>query len=187
MLSINIQYFPTSFGELILGSFNDELCLCDWRYRRMRNAVDARIQRGLDSGYVEGGSPVIETTKAQLNEYFAGTRTEFDVPLRFIGTDFQRRVWEALLAIPYGRTRTYASLTGKVAEPQAIRAVASANGANAISIIVPCHRIIGSSGELVGYAGGLLAKRKLLELEGSSPWMPELDLFKARMADTRGQ
>lgn len=177
MADILIAYFPTRFGELLIGSFGDRLCLCDWRYRRMRDAVDARIQRGLSAAYSEGTSPVIETAKAQLIEYFAGERTTFDVPLRAVGTDFQQRVWEALLTVPYGATESYASLTSKVAEPTAIRAVASANGANALSIIVPCHRIIGSSGELVGYAGGLPTKRKLLHLEAHVSGKSERDLF----------
>jgi len=175
MARIIIQPFRTGSGELLLGSFDDRLCLCDWRYRRMRSAVDARIQRGLNATYEVGSSPVIEATMVQLNEYFKGDRTVFDLPLRLVGTDFQQRVWKALLAMPYGVTGTYTSLTAEVAEPTAIRAVASANGANAISIIVPCHRIIGSTGELVGYAGGLAAKKKLLELEGA--FREEPDLF----------
>ncbi|MEO8587832.1 MAG: methylated-DNA--[protein]-cysteine S-methyltransferase [Flavobacteriales bacterium] len=181
MSSISIRYFPTRYGELILGSFADRLCLCDWRYRRMRDTVDVRIQRGLDATYAEGTSPVIEASMEQLNAYFAGARTVFDVPLRPVGTDFQQRVWEALLAIPFGTTESYASLTAKLAEPTVIRAVASANGANAISIMVPCHRIIGSSGELVGYAGGLPAKRKLLQLEGATVGRAVLDLFSAQV------
>ncbi|MBS1582435.1 MAG: methylated-DNA--[protein]-cysteine S-methyltransferase, partial [Bacteroidetes bacterium] len=166
-------------GELLLGAFGDELCLCDWRYRRMRDAVDARIQRGLGATYQEGSSPVIEAAMDQLAAYFAGTRTTFDLPLRLVGTAFQQRVWEALCAVPYGTTTTYAGLTARVAEATAIRAVAAANGANALSIIVPCHRIVGSSGELVGYAGGLPAKEKLLRLEGALPQKLELDLFAA--------
>lgn len=179
MPHILTQHFPTAYGELVLGSFEDRLCLCDWRCRRMRATVDARIQRGLNAGYVEGTSSTIELTKAQLNEYFAGQRTAFDVPLHPVGSEFQQRVWNALLAVPFGTTETYASLTSKVAEMTAIRAVASANGANAISIIVPCHRIIGSTGELVGYAGGIPAKKKLLQLEGSVSHAPTPDLFSA--------
>ena len=166
MEPILIHPLHTAFGELLLGSFNNELCLCDWRYRRMRTAIDARIQRGLQAEYAEGASPVIDQAKAQLNAYFAGERTTFDLPLRLVGTDFQQRVWQALLAVPYGTTLSYAALTAKVAEPTAIRAVASANGANALSIMVPCHRIIGSNGEMTGYAGGVRVKRRLLELEG---------------------
>lgn len=179
MEPIFIHPFHTPFGELLLGSFNNELCLCDWRYRRMRSTIDARIQRDLQTEYVEGGSPVIEETKAQLNAYFTGERTTFDLALRLVGTDFQQRVWKSLLAVPYGTTLSYAAMTAQVAEPTAIRAVASANGANALSIIVPCHRIIGSKGELTGYAGGIPAKRKLLQLERTSAGDPEPDLFSA--------
>lgn len=177
MASILIHPFHTPFGELLLGSYNNELCLCDWRYRCMRTTIDARIQRGLQAEYGEGVSHVIEEAKAQLNAYFAGERTTFDLPLRFVGTDFQQRVWQALLAVPYGTTLSYAALTAKVAEPTAIRAVASANGANALSIIVPCHRIIGSNGDMTGYAGGVGAKRKLLGLEGVVVGSAEPDLF----------
>ncbi|MBS1545807.1 MAG: methylated-DNA--[protein]-cysteine S-methyltransferase [Bacteroidetes bacterium] len=166
MEPIFIHPFHTPFGELLLGSFNNALCLCDWRYRRMRTAIDARIQRGLQAEYAERISPVIEQAKAQLNAYFAGERTTFNLPVRMVGTDFQQRVWKALLTVPFGTTMSYAELTVKVAEPAAIRAVASANGANALSIMVPCHRIIGSNGELTGYAGGLEVKRRLLKLEG---------------------
>lgn len=166
MAAILIQPFHTPYGELLLGSFHDALCLCDWRYRGLREAVDKRLQQGLQAAYVEGDSPVIQQAIVQLNAYFAGERKGFELPLRLVGTVFQQRVWKALREVPYGTTSTYAALTAQVAEPGAIRAVASANGANALSIVVPCHRIIGSNGELTGYAGGLAAKRKLLALEG---------------------
>lgn len=177
MSYILVQSFRTPFGELLLGSYEDALCLCDWRYRRMRSTVDARIQRGLNATYQEGTSTVTDAALAQLGEYFSGERKTFDLLLRMVGTEFQQRVWNALITVPYGITGTYTSLTAEVAEPTAIRAVASANGANAISIIVPCHRIIGNTGELVGYAGGLAAKKKLLELEGA--FREEPDLFTA--------
>lgn len=180
MSDILIHHFNTAYGELILGSFGDRLCLCDWRYRRMREAVDKRIQQGLNAKYTGGTSPVIELAVSQLNEYFTGACTAFDLPLQFVGTEFQQRVWQALLTVPYGTTETYASLTGKVAEATAIRAVASANGANALSIIVPCHRIIGSGGALVGYAGGLPTKKKLLQLEGVAMGT-QPDLFSAQV------
>ncbi len=165
--TVIVRFFQSPYGELLLGSYNDELCLCDWRYRKMRKAVDTRIQQGLQAEYAEGDSPVIKEAIVQLGEYFAEKRKSFDLPLRMVGTEFQQRVWKALLEVPYAATSTYAALTAKVAEPGAIRAVASANGANALSIIVPCHRIIGGNGELIGYAGGLPTKRKLLELEGA--------------------
>lgn len=116
-----------------------------------------------------------ETVTEQLSEYFAGERTEFTVPLTLRGTDFQRRVWTLLQRIPFGSTRSYAELAQDLGNPAAIRALAAANGRNPVSIIVPCHRVIGSDGSLVGYAGGLARKRFLLELEESIP--PAATLF----------
>jgi methylated-DNA-[protein]-cysteine S-methyltransferase len=165
---INIQYFKTPFGEMLLGSFEEKLCIADWRYRKMRNEIDNRIKQGLKAEYHLETSKIIEETISQLNEYFKGERKEFEIPLYFVGTDFQKSVWDALVQIPFGKTDTYLGLSKKLKNEKAIRAVASANGANAISIIVPCHRIIGSDGSLVGYAGGLPAKKKLLELENAS-------------------
>ena len=103
----------------------------------------------------------------QLGEYFAGDRTEFDLDLALVGTAFQRRVWEALLTIPYGETRSYGEIARQIGSPGAFRAVGLANGHNPIGIIVPCHRVIGSNGSLTGYGGGLDRKRALLELEKS--------------------
>jgi methylated-DNA-[protein]-cysteine S-methyltransferase len=102
---------------------------------------------------------------AQLDAYFAGTLTEFDLDLDLAGTDFQRRVWGVLRTIPYGETRTYGEIADQVGSPQAFRAVGLANGRNPISIIVPCHRVIGSSGGMTGYGGGIDRKRHLLDLE----------------------
>ena len=103
----------------------------------------------------------------QLNEYFAGARKEFDVPLDIEGTDFQKRVWDELQKIPYGKTISYKTLSEKLGDVKAIRAVGKANGQNPIAIIIPCHRVIGANGNLVGYAGGLAIKEKLLHLEGA--------------------
>ena len=167
MNQITIQYFKTPYGEIILGSYQGSLCLADWRYRKMRNAIDKRIKTGLDTEYVAGDSDIIQMAKAQLTEYANGNRTEFSIPLRFVGTNFQQTVWSELVKIPYGKTETYLGLSKKLDNVKAIRAVAAANGANAISIIVPCHRVIGSKGELVGYAGGLPAKKKILQLESA--------------------
>ena len=102
----------------------------------------------------------------QLDEYFAGKRRQFELRLAPKGTAFQQAVWQALLAIPYGRTCSYSELAHVIGRPQAVRAVGTANGANPISIIVPCHRVIGRDGSLTGYAGGLPRKQQLLELEG---------------------
>ncbi len=176
-MPIVTRSFRTPCGELLLGAFNGKLCLCDWRYRRMRTTIDARIRRGLQAEVEEGDAPVISGAIKQLEAYFAGERHTFDLPLRFVGTDFQQRVWKALQEIPYGATITYAELASMVGEPSAVRAVASANGANALSIIVPCHRVIGSDGSLTGYAGGLGVKRKLLQLEGADIVQATPDLF----------
>lgn len=176
MNKIKIQYFKTPYGELIIGSFEDKLCLCDWRYRKMRKSIDKRIKTGLNSDFIEESSDVIENTKAQLTEYFTDERKEFDVPLLFIGSDFQKSIWDALIQIPYGTTNTYLGLSKTIGNEKAIRAVATANGANAISIIVPCHRIIGSDGKMVGYAGGLAVKKKLLTLENAL-YESQLSLF----------
>ena len=164
-IQIITKNIKTPVGELILGSYNDKLCLADWRYRKMRNAIDSQIQKGLSADYEMGTSSVIEQTEEQLAEYFLGKRTTFDIPILYVGTDFQKRVWVALTNIQYGKTETYLGLSKVLGDPKAVRAVATANGANAISIIVPCHRIIGSNGDLIGYAGGLPTKKKLLALE----------------------
>lgn len=164
---IKTEYFKTPIGELILGSFNDRLCLCDWRYRKMRGSIDSRLTKGINARYVEESSGIVNETKAQLTQYFKGKKSKFEIPLLLIGTDFQKEVWNALLEIPYGKTNTYLQLAKALKNENAIRAVASANGANAISIIIPCHRIIGSNGDMVGYAGGLEAKMKLLKLENA--------------------
>ena len=119
----------------------------------------------LKACYEESTSEVIQEAIKQLDEYFNGERTAFEVPLLFVGTDFQKSVWYKLLDIPYGSTVSYGELAKQLDMPKAVRAVANANGANALSIFAPCHRIIGSNHSLTGYAGGLAAKKHLLELE----------------------
>lgn len=110
--------------------------------------------------------PVLVETERQLREYFAGARQSFDLPLDFDGTAFQNEVWQALLAIPFGETRSYGQIARQLGRPLAVRAVGAANGKNPISIVAPCHRVIGASGLLTGFAGGLEAKAFLLALEG---------------------
>lgn len=120
------------------------------------------------ASFVESGSLLIDETKAQLLQYFDGKRKEFDLPLLLVGTEFQKQVWNSLIEIPFGKTLSYAGLSRMLGDEKAIRAVARANGDNAIAIIVPCHRILGSDGSLTGYAGGLRTKQKLLQLENAS-------------------
>jgi len=173
---INIQEFASPMGKLILGSFENKLCLCDWFHRTNRMAVDSRLKTGLHAEFSEKQDAVLEQTILQLKEYFSGNRKSFELPLLMAGTDFQKKVWQELLKIPYGKTVSYALLSELLYNPSGIRAIASANGANAISIIIPCHRVIGSDGEMVGYAGGLRVKKKLLSLEGALK-TDQLELF----------
>ena len=111
--------------------------------------------------------PMLHKVKQQLEQYFAGQRQQFDLPIDFQGTDFQQQVWQALLTIPYGETRSYKEIALQIGNAKAVRAVGAANGKNPISIIAPCHRVIGASGALVGFAGGLDKKQILLSLEQS--------------------
>ncbi len=159
------QHYVSPCGELLLGSVGGELCLCDWRGVMDRTAVKRRVERYLHADASEGSGAVLQLAAQQLDEYFGGERQSFSVPLRCAGTAFQQRVWQALLQVPYGATLFYAELARATGCPRSVRAVASACGANALSIFVPCHRIIGAGGALTGYAGGIEAKRFLLELE----------------------
>jgi methylated-DNA-[protein]-cysteine S-methyltransferase len=162
---IQIQYYKTPYTEFILGSFAGRICLVDYRQRKKREALDRRIQKGLDAHYIEQDSALLQQTKKALDAYFSGRRETFDLPLLPVGTPFQTEVWEAVQNIPYGTTATYAALAKAIGKPKAIRAVANAVGANPLAIIIPCHRIIGSDGTLTGYAGGSELKRKLLDIE----------------------
>lgn len=137
MSNIITSYYKSPVGELILGVFNDQLCLADWRYRKQRDRIDHKIQKNLESVFKVGNHPLISKTKLQLKGYFQGTLKKFDLPILLIGTDFQKSVWQELQTIPYGERLSYISLSRKLKNEKAIRAVASANGANAISIIIP--------------------------------------------------
>jgi methylated-DNA-[protein]-cysteine S-methyltransferase len=130
------------------------------------------------AGWREGEHPLLRQAQAQLEEYFVGDRQAFDLPLAPQGTPFQREVWFALAAIPYGQTASYAQLATRVDRPAASRAVGAANGRNPLPIVLPCHRVIGADGSLTGFGGGLPTKRFLLELEGAlARQTPATDLF----------
>lgn len=146
-------------GMLTLVARGDCLAAVLWEDER-----ENRVRLG--DLYRDDGHPVLLQTARQLGEYFAGGRQRFDLPLDFAGTAFQRRVWAALLTIPFGETRSYGDIARQIGNPSAVRAVGAANGRNPISIIAPCHRVIGASGGLTGFAGGLPAKQYLLALEG---------------------
>lgn len=157
-------FHDTPCGVLRIATHGDRLVLCDWATGSCVRKL-ARIAKSLGCTVSDCSSPLADRVMAQIDEYFAGQRKEFDLPLQFIGTDFQVSVWQSLLDIPYGRTITYAEQSRRIGRPNAVRAVAAADGANPISVIAPCHRVIGSNGRLTGYAGGLDIKFKLLALE----------------------
>lgn len=163
---IKIKRYKSPCGMLILGSFDNKLCQCDWQIERHHDLVNNRLKRMLHAEFKEETSDVIEKAEKQLDEFFERKRRVFDLPLLFVGTNFQKAVWNELLKIPFGQTISYAEIARKIGMPKAVRAVANANGANSISIFVPCHRVIGSDHSLTGYGGGLEAKRALLKLEG---------------------
>lgn len=163
---IKIRHYESPCGMLMLGSYGDKLCLCDWQIEQHRDHIDRRLKRMLNAEFEEGTSEVIDKAIKQLDEFFAGQRKIFDIPLLFVGTDFQKTVWNELQKIPFGKTVSYGEMARRIGMPKAVRAVANANGANSMSIFAPCHRVIGSDHSLTGYGGGLDAKRTLLKLEG---------------------
>ena len=147
-------------GRLTLVATDEGLAGILWendRPSRVRLNIEAEDER----------HPVLVQTERQLEEYFAGKRKAFDVKLDLDGTPFQRKVWRALLTIPFGETRSYGEIARQIGNPRAVRAVGAANGKNPVSIIAPCHRVIGSTGKLTGFAGGLDVKARLLALEGA--------------------
>lgn len=165
MNTINIQYYRSVVGEIVLGTYDNKLCLANWSEKKKSDRTNNRLQKGLNAVFVEESSEIIDETIKQLEEYFNGERQNFDIPLLIVGTEFQKSVWHGLIEIPFGETASYLDLAKNIGNEKAVRAVANANAANAISILIPCHRIIGSDGTLTGYAGGLDAKQKLLALE----------------------
>lgn len=136
-----------------------------------------RLQQELRTSVKSGTSAVLKLVRQELDEYFSGSRTSFSLPLLLCGTAFQKQVWQALMLIPYGATISYSQQAQRLGKPSAIRAVANANGANTISILVPCHRVIGKDCTLTGYAGGLPAKNYLIHLESETLNLQENRLY----------
>jgi methylated-DNA-[protein]-cysteine S-methyltransferase len=158
-MSFVYRLMPSPVGTLTLVASEAGLAAILWE-----NDDPDRVRLGTMT--LDEAHPVLVETARQLAEYFAGQRQTFDLPLDFRGTDFQKQVWEQLLAIPFGETRSYGDLARAINRPKAYRAVGAANGKNPISIVAPCHRVIGTNGTLTGFAGGLEAKQVLLGLEG---------------------
>ncbi|EPF2928195.1 methylated-DNA--[protein]-cysteine S-methyltransferase [Vibrio navarrensis] len=149
---------PSPLGEMTLQA-NDEGILGIW--------FTTQTTRPDDLGQEDANHPVLGLALTQLNEYFLGKRTQFDLPIAAKGTAFQMQVWQALTTIPYGETWSYQELANAVGNPKAVRAVGLANGKNPVSIVVPCHRVIGKNGKLTGYAGGIERKQWLLKRESN--------------------
>jgi methylated-DNA-[protein]-cysteine S-methyltransferase len=165
---LHTQTYETPCGNLLLASCEEKLCLCDWYNGTVRDSIDRRLHKFIPQlYYATEPSDITREAARQLDEYFACKRQEFTLPLCLIGTPFQLQVWEQLQQIPYGCTRSYKEIATLTGNPNAFRAVAAANHSNALSIIIPCHRVIGSDSSLTGYAGGLDAKRMLLALEAT--------------------
>lgn len=162
---VHATRIPTPLGPMVAAASDRHLLLLEFADRRMLPTQFQRLQRALGCMFVPGDSPVFDRLRIQLDEYFAGRRAAFDIPLETPGTDFQRGVWDALGTIPAGETRSYADVARLVGRPTAVRAVARANGDNRLAILIPCHRVVGSDGSLTGYGGGLWRKKRLLELE----------------------
>jgi methylated-DNA-[protein]-cysteine S-methyltransferase len=159
------SYLDTPIGELLLAGDDDVLCLVGFPEGSMR--------KDPEPDWIYNEKP-LAAARQQLAEYFAGERREFDLSLRLSGTEFQMSVLRALQQIPYGETTSYAEIAERIGRPKAVRAVGAANGRNPIPIIVPCHRVIGSHGELTGFGGGLDTKEALLRLEAEHSQFPNV-------------
>lgn len=159
-MAYEFKVIASPVGKLKLVASHDKLVAILWENDRPN-----RVKLG--DMHEAGDNPVLVETARQLNEYFAGTRTRFELDTEFVGTEFQKKVWNALLTIPFGETRSYRDIATQIGNSRATRAVGAANGRNPLSIVAPCHRVIGSSGDLTGFAGGLHTKAALMAIEGS--------------------
>jgi AraC family transcriptional regulator of adaptative response/methylated-DNA-[protein]-cysteine methyltransferase len=168
----------TVLGPMIAGAAEEGICLLEFNDRDILNSELRNLKKFFKSEISEGKNAQIENLRIQLDEYFAGTRKEFDLNLVTPGTEFQQSVWKELLLIPYGTTRSYQEQAMALGKSGSVRAVANANGMNRIAIIIPCHRVIGSDGSLTGYGGGLKRKKWLLDHEKKHSGQPvDLSLF----------
>ncbi|MDH5366100.1 MAG: methylated-DNA--[protein]-cysteine S-methyltransferase [Cyclobacteriaceae bacterium] len=162
---ITITRIVTPLGPMIAGATDEGVCLLEFTDRRMLETQIVRLKKYLKAEFVPGIHPLFDELEKQLKAYFNGELKEFTIPLVTLGSDFQKKVWSILSEIPYGATRSYKQQADAYGNPKAIRAIAKANGDNRIAIIIPCHRVIGANGEMVGYGGGVWRKQWMLQLE----------------------
>lgn len=165
---VDVNRLETPLGPMIACVSERGICMLEFTDRKMLEAEFKEIAKRLNANLVMGSNQLFETLKEQLDEYFDGNRKTFDLPLHTPGSPFQQSVWTQLQTIPYGETRSYKEQAAAIGKPEAVRAVANANGMNRIAIVIPCHRVIGSDGKLTGYGGGLWRKKHLLDLERSN-------------------
>lgn len=166
------QIFTTPLGEMTIVATDSGVCLLEFNSQEQRiERATKDLQKRLKSEVISGTNQHIEQAKDELNEYFSGQRKAFTVILDPQGTEFQQAVWQVLRTIPYGKTVSYQQQAHALNKPSSVRAVANANGANKISILIPCHRVIGSNGKLTGYGGGIERKQWLLDLEKGSAFL----------------
>lgn len=163
---VNIIRIETALGMMIAAATDKGICMFEFADYKHLELELRQLADSFGAPLVQGNNPPhFDTLRKQLEEYFKGDRKDFSIPLDLVGTEFQKQVWLSLLQIPYGNTTTYAKQAELLGKPSAVRAVANANGKNKISIILPCHRVIGADGTLTGYGGGIWRKKKLLEFE----------------------
>jgi len=179
MITDKIHYtnLPSPLGDMIAGASDNGLCFLEWHDRGGIDRILTRVEKRYKKLLLPGNNNHLKVLRIELENYFNGKMHDFSVDLDIMGTKFEKRVWGHLLKIPYGVTRSYGDIATKLNNPGASRAVGRASGANYMSIIIPCHRVIESNGKLRGYGGGLWRKKRLLELEKShSKVEGEIDL-----------
>ena len=163
--TLTITHFDSPIGPMVACATNQGICLVDYMDRKILEKEFEYLANEFNTEILPGKNKHLDKLKKELEEYFIGNRSTFTVPIHASGTHFQMSVWDALQNIPYGNTRSYKQQAEAIGNVKAVRAVASTNGKNRINILIPCHRVIGSNGKLVGYGGGLERKKWLLDLE----------------------
>lgn len=164
-MTVYVRHISTPLGSMYGGTTDQGICFIEFIDRVKLEAELVRLGKELDAALEPGEHPFLDQLEKELGEYFEKKRTHFDVPLHLTGTEFQRSVWSALLEIPYGKTLTYKQQAIQMGQLPAIRAIAATNGQNKHAIVIPCHRVVGSNGDLTGYAAGIAKKAWLLDFE----------------------